>query len=235
MRPGRRGGARGLGMPDAGRVIAGSARGRRLLHPGTGTRPFADRVKQAIFGMLAPVLADARVADLFAGSGAGGIEALSRGAASCDFVEREPAAVRVIEENLRRTGLAGPAARVHRSDVAGFLSRGGGPWDIVLLDPPFGDAAILAVLAQLGDAGSLAPGALVVARHFWRDEMPERAGRLVRQRERRIGEGVVTVYRAEPVAADTSGQGHAPDGALAAPADRPVRAGEGRIVDGGER
>ena len=185
-------------MPEAGRVIAGTARGRRLLHPGTGTRPFADRVKQAIFGSLDPVLPGARVLDLFAGSGAGGIEALSRGAAGCDFVERDAGAARVIDLNLERTGLAGPRARVHRADVMAFLSHAAGPYDIVLVDPPFGDAGMLAVLERLGTGDLLGPGSLVVARHFWRDELPEQAGRLARRRERRVGEGVVTVYGVVP-------------------------------------
>ena len=185
-------------MPEAGRVIAGTARGRRLLHPGTGTRPFADRVKQAIFGSLDPLLPGARVLDLFAGSGAGGVEALSRGSAGCDFVERDAGAARVIDRNLERTGLAGPHARVHRADVMAFLSRAAGPYDIVLVDPPFGDAGMLAVLERLGTGDLLGPGSLVVARHFWRDELPERAGRLVRRRERRVGEGVVTVYGVAP-------------------------------------
>jgi 16S rRNA (guanine966-N2)-methyltransferase len=185
-------------MPEAGRVISGTARGRRLLHPGSGTRPYSDRVKQAIFATLEPALVGARVLDLFAGSGGGGIEALSRGAASCDFVEREASAVQVIEENLRRTGLGGPRARVNRADAVAFLDRAGGPYDIVLLDPPFGDAAILVSLERLGTGALLAPEAVVVARHFWRDELPERVGRLRRRQMRRVGEGVVAIYRLEP-------------------------------------
>jgi len=181
-------------VPEAGRVIAGTARGRRLLHPGPQTRPLGDRVKQAIFGSLDPVLAGARVLDLFAGSGAGGIEALSRGAGSCDFVERDQDAVRAIEDNLRRTGLAGPRARVHCRDVSTYLSGASGPFDVVLVDPPFGDAAMLDALQQLGTGAVLQPGSVVVARHFWRDALPERVGRLVRLRERRIGEGVVTLF-----------------------------------------
>ncbi len=181
-------------MPEAGRVIAGSARGCRLVHPGEGTRPFGDRVKQAIFGSLDPLLPGARILDLFAGSGAGGIEALSRGAASCDFVERDADAVLAIEENLRRTGLAGPAARLHRRDVRSFLDGERGPYDVVLVDPPYGDAVMLGVLEQLGRGRLLGPRSVVVARHFWRDALPERAGRLVRIRERRVGEGVVSIY-----------------------------------------
>lgn len=185
-------------MREAGRVIAGAARGRRLLHAGARTRPLGDRVKQAIFGSLEPMLAGARVLDLFAGSGAGGIEALSRGAASCDFVERDPDAVRVLEENLHRTALAGSCARVHCRDVRSYLSEASGPFDVVLVDPPFGDAAMLDALRQLGTGTVLRPSSVVVARHFWRDVLPERVGHLARLRERRIGEGLVTVYGPQP-------------------------------------
>ena len=95
-------------MADAGRVIAGTARGIRLEAPGPGTRPLADRVKQTLFAILEPDLPGARVLDLFAGSGAAGIEALSRGAASVTFVEHDAVATRVIAANLHRTGLGGP-------------------------------------------------------------------------------------------------------------------------------
>ncbi len=104
-------------MTDAGRVIAGSARGVRLVAPGEGTRPLADRVKQTLFAILEPDLEGARVLDLFAGSGAGGIEALSRGAASATFVEKDQGAASVIDANLRATGLAGEAVAIVRWDV----------------------------------------------------------------------------------------------------------------------
>ena len=97
-------------MPDAGRVIAGRARGIRLAGPADGTRPLGDRVKETLFAILEPDLAGARFLDLFAGSGAAGIEALSRGAAHATFVERDTAAAKVIAGNLDRTHLAGPAA-----------------------------------------------------------------------------------------------------------------------------
>jgi 16S rRNA (guanine966-N2)-methyltransferase len=182
-------------MPEAGRVIAGVARGRRLRSPGGGTRPFGDRVKQSLFASLEPMLRGARVLDLFAGSGAGGIEALSRGAAHCDFVERDAGAARVIELNLRETGLTGSGA-VHRAEVLAVLERPAEPYDLVLVDPPYGDPVILAVLERLGSGASLAPGATVVAKHFWRDRLPQRAGRLVQASERRFGETTLTIYRA---------------------------------------
>ena len=183
-------------MADAGRVIAGLARGRRLRSPGGGTRPFGDRVKQSLFASLEPVLPQVRVLDLFAGSGAGGIEALSRGAAHCDFVEHDAGAARVIEENLRETGLAGSGA-VRRADVLAFLAESIGPYGLVLVDPPYGDPVMLAVLERLGGMAGLIPGATVVAKHFWRDSLPERAGRLVRVGGRRFGETALTIYHAD--------------------------------------
>ena len=197
-------------MPEAGRVIAGLARGRRLAAPGAGTRPFTDRVKQALFAILEPALAGCRVLDLFAGSGAGGIEALSRGAASCDFVERDATAAAVIGENLARTGLAGPAARVHQRDALAFLAGAQGPYDLVLLDPPYGDPAMLAVLHRLGRGDLLAASAVVAAKRFWRAALPERVGRLAIADERRLGETVVTIYRVTEPVGEVREQGDAP-------------------------
>ncbi len=200
--PARRhaGGGAGKASSDAGRVIAGSARGLRLSAPGGGTRPFGDRVKQSVFASLEPALPDARVVDLFAGSGAGGIEAPSRGAASCDFVEHDAGAVRVIAANLERTGLGG-RARVIRGDVLRFLSGSAGPYDLVIADPPYGDPVMLAVLDLLGRGGIVAPGGAVVAKHFWRDELPERSGVLAIETHRRFGETAITLYRADRTAA----------------------------------
>ena len=186
-------------MADAGRVIAGSAKGIRLRAPGPGTRPIADRVKQTLFAILEPELPDAHVLDLFAGSGAGGIEALSRGAASAVFVEKDQGAAAVIEANLRATALAGPAATIIRWDVIRWLAEAAGttPFDLVLVDPPYAETQVLGrVLAILGETDRLlAPEARVVAKHFWRDRPPERVGMLAVERERRFGETALTFYR----------------------------------------
>ena len=184
-------------MPDAGRVIGGTARSVRLEAPGEGTRPLADRVKQTLFAILEPDLRGATFLDLFAGSGAAGIEALSRGAAHATFVERDAGAIRTITANLRRTGL-GDRATVTRSEVLAWLrdpDRAAGPrLDVVLLDPPYEDAAVLAAaLEALGPL--LAPTARVVAKHFWRDAPPARVGLLASDRERRFGETALTFYR----------------------------------------
>lgn len=184
-------------MADAGRVIAGTARGTRLLAPGPGTRPLGDRVKQTLFGILDPELAGAAVLDLFAGSGAGGIEALSRGASRAVFVERDAGAARVIGENLRRAGLAGPAATVVRRDAIAWLAGGAGdagPFDLVLVDPRYDDAESMRRALDL--VGPLVtPGGRVVAKHFWRTPPPARVGMLATERERRFGETALTFYR----------------------------------------
>ena len=195
-----RGSPRGA-MADAGRVIAGLAAGRRLAAPpGEGTRPLADRVKQTLFAILEPDLDGASVLDLFAGSGAAGIEALSRGAASAVFVERDGRASKTIADNLRTTGLASTAAVV-TADALTWLRRpatvDGPRFDVVVIDPPYAETELLAVvLAELGAAHApLAPAARVVAKHFWRDRPPERIGLLASERERRFGETALTFYR----------------------------------------
>src|SRR5512141_168225 len=187
-------------MADAGRVIAGSARGIRLQAPGPGTRPLADRVKQTLFAILEPDLPGARVLDLFAGSGAGGIEALSRGATTAVFVERDPMAASIITVNLRAAGL-GDATRavVVRADAVAWLGRKAAddpPFDIVIVDPPYANVELRdRVLEALGaGAARLAPGGRVVVKHFWRDQPPERVGLLASERARRFGETALTFY-----------------------------------------
>jgi 16S rRNA (guanine966-N2)-methyltransferase len=188
-------------MADAGRVIAGRARGRRLLAPGPATRPLADRVKETLFAILEPDLPGASFLDLFAGSGAGGIEALSRGAARAVFVERDATAIRTIRENLARCG-CGDAGLVRPGDALAYLASGAaadGPFDVVLVDPPYADPdALRAVLDRLGadaDGAILRPTGRVVAKHFWRAVPPALAGLLASERERRFGESVLTFYR----------------------------------------
>jgi len=186
-------------VADAGRVIAGTARGIRLEAPGPGTRPLADRVKQTLFAILEPDLAGARVLDLFAGSGAAGIEALSRGAASATFVEHDAGAARVIAANLGRTRLGGPNAVVVREDALRWLRRRGGaiaaePFDVVIVDPPYDRRELLQeALEAVGSI--LVPGGRAVAKHFWRDAPPARIGLLASERDRRFGETALTFYR----------------------------------------
>ncbi|CAN5814370.1 16S rRNA (guanine(966)-N(2))-methyltransferase RsmD [soil metagenome] len=195
-------------MPDAGRVITGSARGLRLGAPGEGTRPLSDRVKQALFGLIESERPDAWESpflDLFAGSGAAGIEALSRGAPRALFVELDGRAVRVIRNKIGRTRLEA-RGRILRRDAVALLRAGAAslaesPVGVVVLDPPYGQTDRLAdCLVALGEPslGWLDRDAVVVAKHFWRDVPKERAGELQRMRERRFGETALSVYRAVP-------------------------------------
>ena len=187
-------------MPEAGRVIAGSARGIRLESAPAQTRPLSDRGKQALFASLESEGAlSGGFLDLYAGTGAAGLEALSRGAERAVFVENGLKAARVIEENLRRTRLEG--ARVVRDDVLSYLGRatatdGGAPFSAAFVDPPYDTPLVLPTLELLGDSerGWLAPNAIVVAKHFWRDEPPERAGSLHRERQKRFGETTLSFY-----------------------------------------
>ena len=139
------------------RIIAGTARGTRLARVPRGTRPLSDRAREGLFSSLGGRVAGARCADLFAGTGAMGIEALSRGAASCLFVDSGAAAIRAIRENLERTGL-GDRATVVRADVMAALDRSPVPLDLTLLDPPYAHPheAVREILARLTEA--VAPG-----------------------------------------------------------------------------
>jgi len=150
------------------KIIAGRWRGRHLLVPSTSLRPTSDRNRETIFNLLMQAIPEASVLDLFAGSGALGIEALSRGASSCTWVDQHREAVRLIRENIEK--LDGPetplAARVRCDEVAHWLRHPTppGPYDIVLADPPYKeDGAWLArLLTELPECGALAPRALLV-------------------------------------------------------------------------
>jgi 16S rRNA (guanine966-N2)-methyltransferase len=172
------------------RVIAGVARGVPLTTPrDRGTRAISDRVKETLFGILGERVVDARVLDLYAGSGAIGIEALSRGAAAVTFVERSRSALTAIGDNLARTRLAG--ADVHAGDVMRWLASASRQekYDLAFLDPPYEERAILAPLERL--VPLLAPRATVVFKHFWRTEVPAVDG-LRPWRQRRFGETALT-------------------------------------------
>lgn len=177
------------------RVIAGVARGVPLVAPRDRlTRPITDRVKETLFGILGDRVPGARVLDLYAGSGAIGIEALSRGAAHATFVERAPSALAAVRTNLERTRLA-DGARIEPRDVEAFLRDAtGGPWELVFLDPPYELHAIVAPLRAV--VPHLAPGATIVVKHFWRTEPPEVAG-LEAVRQRRFGETMLSFWEAE--------------------------------------
>jgi 16S rRNA (guanine966-N2)-methyltransferase len=174
------------------RVVAGSLGGRRLVAPrGGGTRPTSDRVREALFSILGDVTGDA-VLDLFAGSGALGIEALSRGAASATLVDTAAASIAAVRENLRALEL--PAAEVFRADARAFLRdarRAGRQYDLVFLDPPYRDAAGLAADLSHNLASVLAPRARIVVESDRRAPL-DLAFPL--QSERRYGDTLIRIH-----------------------------------------
>jgi 16S rRNA (guanine966-N2)-methyltransferase len=189
------------------RVIAGSAKGRPLASPkGVDIRPTTDKVKGAIFSMLeakAFQRADdgrpggpfpfARVLDLFSGTGALGIESLSRGAEHVDFVESNPRARSAIQENLARTGFS-EQSRMYALDALQAVSIFHGPYDLILADPPYGDAVVPSLIETIGSSKILARGALVVIEQLRKYPFPERAGALHLARARYHGETAILLY-----------------------------------------
>jgi 16S rRNA (guanine966-N2)-methyltransferase len=177
------------------RVIAGALGGRRLRAPaGRATRPTSDRVREALFSMLGE-LGGARVLDLFAGSGALGIEALSRGAEHAVFVERDSAAAAVLRENLRALRVGPERAEVRRGDALAALrhaSASGETYDLLFIDPPYGEAGTWSPRLAASLPELLAPGARVVAESDRR--LPLELGLPV-ETERRYGDTSITIHR----------------------------------------
>jgi 16S rRNA (guanine966-N2)-methyltransferase len=187
------------------RIIAGSLRSRTLKAPaGLATRPTSDRLRETLFNVLAPRIEGAIFLDLYAGSGAVGIEALSRGAARVIFVERAPAALAVLRANLVVLGLTGLAKtggfQIHNGSVGVFLRKPRARFDLVFLDPPY-DAAkeYAATMGSLGgeSAGLLMPEALVIAEHRKKVQLEERYGALKRTRLLEQGDAALSFYAAE--------------------------------------
>lgn len=182
------------------RVIAGEARGFTLKGPaGPGTRPMADKIKGALFSMLTSLgVEPERVLDLYAGTGSIGIEALSRGAGHAEFVEQNAAAANVIRANLAHTKFADRAV-VHQQPVHSFLRHAARPaagaeFDLVIMDPPYADPAIIPTLEQVGASPLVQSGAIVVIGHSPRVTLPERAGNLERLRQRCHGDSCFSIY-----------------------------------------
>lgn len=175
------------------RIIAGALKGRRLDAPDwPGLRPTSDKLRETLFNVLAPRMAGARVLDGYAGTGAVGIEALSRGAAHVTFVERDSRAARLIAANLERCGIADRHAII-RAGFAGAAGRlGTEPFDIIFLDPPYGAAELADALEAA--APMVGEHTLLVVEHAKRDAAPASAAGLARTRELVSGDSALAFY-----------------------------------------
>jgi 16S rRNA (guanine966-N2)-methyltransferase len=177
------------------RVIGGEARGAHLKGPpDRATRATADKVREAMFNVLAPYTAEARVLDLYAGTGALGIEALSRGAVSCDFVERRAALCSIIRENLARVHL-GERGRPILGSVHQVLSTLSGPYDLILADPPYMDAEGIALIGASALNRLIARAGIVMLEHSPRMAVPGDVGPLRFVRTRGYGDSAVSFWQ----------------------------------------
>ncbi|MGI6265121.1 MAG: 16S rRNA (guanine(966)-N(2))-methyltransferase RsmD [Acutalibacteraceae bacterium] len=174
------------------RIITGTARGRRLeTLAGEDTRPTAQRVKEGLFSAIQFELEGRRVLDLFAGSGQLGLEALSRGAESCVFVDKNAAAAEVARRNLRHTGMD-DRGQVLSRDAMTYL-QGCGTFDLVFLDPPYASGLLIPALEAV--AVHVSPGGLIVCETDAPDALPARAGAFAADRTYRYGKIFVRLYR----------------------------------------
>jgi 16S rRNA (guanine966-N2)-methyltransferase len=176
------------------RIISGAFKGRALKAPTwEGLRPTSDRLRETLFNVLAPRVTDAAVLDVFAGTGAIGLEALSRGARLAVFVEQDARAARLIAENVERCGV-GERYAIRRAPAARVLARpvSGGPFDIVVLDPPYDAPDVEAMVA--GGAAQLAPAGVLVLEHAARRAPPDRVAGVRRVRTVRAGDSALSLY-----------------------------------------
>jgi 16S rRNA (guanine966-N2)-methyltransferase len=176
------------------RIIAGTMRGLKLETPaGDRVRPTLDRVRESLFNILAPELEGATFLDLYAGSGANGIEALSRGAARAVFIDNHPQSAQCIRKNLAITRAE------DRGTCMGYrlpedLRRIPGTFSIIFADPPFNYGDYAGLIEAVAHAGLLAPGGKLIVEHGFKSDLPQVAGPLTRTQERRYGKTELTFY-----------------------------------------
>lgn len=176
------------------RVISGAHRGRRLLSVNGHTRPTSGRVREALFSILGDRLVGGSFLDLYAGTGAIGIEAMSRGAARVVFVESDRRAWRVLEGNLQRCRLA-EQTEVYKGDVRSFLrSRRGEPFTVVFADPPYREDSTAMLLPSLSCSAIIAPHTSVILEHPTKLTVPSQIGRLTRIRHYKYGDTSLSLF-----------------------------------------
>jgi 16S rRNA (guanine966-N2)-methyltransferase len=179
------------------RVVAGQARGKRLRAPrGTEARYTSDFVREALFNILAPRLPEARFLDLFAGVGSVGLEAASRGAREVVLIEKDPVRISYLARNAREAGLS-PSCRVYKQDVfvaVDMLRRRGARFEVIFLDPPYGNELAPVALARVAEARLLADGGVLVVEHGKREKMPAEVPPLVLSRREQYGDTALSFY-----------------------------------------
>lgn len=188
------------------RVVAGTQKGRRLKEPTSGLRPTSGRVKEALFSMIAERLPNANVLDLYAGTGALGLEAMSRGARKVVFVENQPASVQVLRENITRCQFTA-CSSINLQDVQVYLNtrplrQNANPFDLVFADPPYEVSDLEPLLNQLDSSEKVATNGLVVIEHFKKASLPLETGRLRQTRQSRYGNTILTFYHMMPISKD---------------------------------
>jgi 16S rRNA (guanine(966)-N(2))-methyltransferase RsmD len=179
------------------RIISGDFKGRRLETPGwAGLRPTSDKLRETLFNILGPRIRGAQVVDGYAGTGAVGIEALSRGAAHVWFVDEDARATRLIATNLQRCGVRDRYAIIRAAFAGMDRTAAQGPFDIVFLDPPYGAAELTAAL----ESGQAFVGldTLLIVEHAKRDSAPPECGSLTRTRQVVSGDSALSFYTRRP-------------------------------------
>ena len=186
------------------RIIAGDLKGRRLGTPDwTGLRPTSDKLRETLFNVLGARVAGARVLDGYAGTGAVGIEALSRGAAHVTFVDDDVRAARLVARNLERCAVADRHAIIRARFADAARRWPARSFDLVLLDPPYGQADLLQALEAA--APLVAADGLLVVEHARRDEAPARAASIVKMRDLFSGDSALSLYRVQDAPMDAAG------------------------------
>jgi 16S rRNA (guanine966-N2)-methyltransferase len=180
------------------RIISGNLRGRRIAAvPGRATRPTTDRTREAIFNILGPSVVNRNVLDLFAGTGALAIEALSRGARSALLVDNSRAALTTIRKNIANCGLAG-VANIRHFDLhrrLTLLAASPNYFDLIFMDPPYKRCLVESTLDRLHDSGALAKAALIVAEHHVDEAFTPAAGLFELEDQRRYGKTLVSFFK----------------------------------------
>ncbi|PWT82476.1 MAG: 16S rRNA (guanine(966)-N(2))-methyltransferase RsmD [Acidobacteria bacterium] len=182
------------------RIIAGAYKGRTLKSPPSmQVRPTSDRLRETLFNVIAPRITDTRFLDLCAGSGAVGIEALSRGAAHATFIDRSRKMCSLIEANLKLCRISEEESEIYNSEVTDFLRQSLSwlvqPWDIVFYDPPYKDdpTPVLEFFA-LNNERLLSGEGLIVIEHHHKTDLPENVGKLQRSRNLKQGDSSLSFY-----------------------------------------